>query len=69
MVENEDDEEDYAIELPVDENLLDQQGDPPNDGSEIDDIGKSMMTWMCSMKRLSRCRLFGDTALHLLMVA
>ena len=39
MVKDEHDAEDYAIELPGDENLLDQQGDPPNDGSEIDDIG------------------------------
>ena len=39
MVKDEGDEEDYTIELPGDDNLLAQQGDPPNDGSEIDGIG------------------------------
>ena len=34
----EDDETDYAIELSGDENLLDQQDDHLNDGSEMDDM-------------------------------
>ena len=56
MVKDEHDAEDYAIELPGDENLLDQQGDPPNDGSEIDDIGNDdLAVWGCYTLFVNGC--------------